>query len=395
MTGPCIENGRALEALLARLREAPVFAVDTETNGLHAFRSRVCIIQLAIEEESWIVDVLAFKRPGEELAPLLDLLENPSHLKLLHGSSHDVSSLKADFDRRLTNIFDTHIAARLLQYETNGLSDLVARHFGVTLEKKFQKQNWARRPLTLEALEYLRRDVMFLPRLHRLMIAELKALDLIEEAHLESRRVEETHALEQDFDAEAFWRFKGIDRLGDRAMAFIKELHEIRAEIARRMDRPVFKILADGRLVEIAEALDKKDLPLPRDLLPDRFRSYLPRIESAWRRSAGERRPLKPPRQPAPPRARNGVNREERAQIEEMLKKWRNAEALARGVSTMAVLPNHLVEAIASTAPKSIEALDRIPHFGRRRLERYGEILLGLLRGVADEKKTSKKVDTE
>ena len=49
----------ALAHLVAALALAPVVAVDTESNSLHAYRERVCLIQISTFDADYIVDPIA------------------------------------------------------------------------------------------------------------------------------------------------------------------------------------------------------------------------------------------------------------------------------------------------------------------------------------------------
>ena len=49
----------AMEALIERLGAAERVAVDTEADSLHNYLENVCLIQLSLGEEHYIVDPLA------------------------------------------------------------------------------------------------------------------------------------------------------------------------------------------------------------------------------------------------------------------------------------------------------------------------------------------------
>lgn len=63
-------------------------------------------------------------------------------LKVFHGSDSDLMWLQRDFGVYMVNLFDTGIAARLLQYGRFSLSYLLQRFVGVSSNKKYQLADW-------------------------------------------------------------------------------------------------------------------------------------------------------------------------------------------------------------------------------------------------------------
>ena len=54
-----IQSSSQLERLVNELSCQPRIAVDTESNSLHAYRERVCLIQFSTAETDYLVDPLA------------------------------------------------------------------------------------------------------------------------------------------------------------------------------------------------------------------------------------------------------------------------------------------------------------------------------------------------
>ena len=122
-------------------------------------------MQISDLEADYIVDPLKV----EDLSPLKTLLEDPDIVIILHGGDYDVVSLKRDFDIHINNIFDTMIAGQFLGLPKIGLADLIGRYFGHALDKKYQRHDWARRPLEPEHLDYARGDTHWLLALREVM----------------------------------------------------------------------------------------------------------------------------------------------------------------------------------------------------------------------------------
>jgi len=96
--------------------------------------------------------------------------------KIFHAAEYDVLGLHRDFGFAFANLFDTMVSARILGYEKVGLGALLEQHFGIRLEKRFQKADWGQRPLSPDMLDYARLDTRFLlplrDRLDRLVARE-------------------------------------------------------------------------------------------------------------------------------------------------------------------------------------------------------------------------------
>jgi DNA polymerase-1 len=97
----CVAARPALEALIARLREAPGFALDTETTGLNAIDARLCGLSFCVREgEAFYVPVLSPETgthldAATVLAGLKPLLEDPSRAKFGHNLKFDMLALRA------------------------------------------------------------------------------------------------------------------------------------------------------------------------------------------------------------------------------------------------------------------------------------------------------------
>jgi ribonuclease D len=164
------------------------------------------------------------------------------------------------------------IAARLLGLTEFGLSSLVQRFLGITLEKGPQKANWARRPLTERMETYARNDTRHLRALVDLLRAELERLGRLE-WHTEScaQLVAECSAPPPDRNGES-WRLKGSARLSRREMAVLREIWHWREGEAIAANRPPFFILNHDRMLALAAAAAQHGpgVTLPAHLSPAR-----------------------------------------------------------------------------------------------------------------------------
>jgi ribonuclease D len=375
-----VETPEALASLARRVEGEPRIALDTEANSLHAFRERVCVVQLSVPGLDAIVDPLAVP----DLSPLAALVDRDEVEVVFHGGDYDVSLLSRDHGFRFRRVFDTMIAATLLGDEKLGLAALVEAAHGVVLSKKHQKSDWARRPFTPPLLEYLRDDTRFLLDLHDRLARRLVDADLVEEAAIEFRRLAARRGAVPGGDPEAWRALRDADRLDDAGRATLHRLWAFRDERARAHDVPRFRVLLDATLVELAGARPRTldalgRVPGTTSLLRagdgDVVLQTIADAESAAARGDAPPRTEKPRRSPEE-RARLDEERKR----EERLRRWRKDEALRRGVPNVVVLPNPALLAMAASPPSSPSDLLAMPDVGGKRVALYGDSILRVLR---------------
>ena len=245
-----IETQPDLDAAIARIATEPQVAVDTEADSLHSYFDKVCLIQISVPNEDLVVDPLQ----NVDLAPFGALLADPAVTKILHGGDYDLRILNRDFGYTVTNLIDTSICAQLLGYEGIGLAALLDRHFGVKADKAHQRADWARRPLPPDMLAYATMDTHYLIALAGKLRAELEALGRWEWALEEFARLENVRYRENDENSEPWRKLKNIANFDRRSLGVIRALHEWRDGLARKADKPPFKVIGNDSIVEIARA---------------------------------------------------------------------------------------------------------------------------------------------
>src|SRR4030095_6201608 len=102
--------------------------------------------------------------------------------KVFHAAEYDFLSLKRDYSFSFANLFDTMVAARILGWNPYGLGALLAEHFGVGLDKRFQRYNWGQRPLGQKALDYAHLDTHYLIPLRERQLEALQKVHRFREA---------------------------------------------------------------------------------------------------------------------------------------------------------------------------------------------------------------------
>ena len=242
-----IDTQPTLDELVDQIRKAERIALDTEANSLYRYHERVCLIQLSLNGDNYIVDPLA----RTDLSRFLAVLAATP--LVLHGADYDLRMMRTTFEfRPQCEVFDTMIASQLLGYEGQGLASLVEQFVGRELSKRSQKADWTRRPLPFKQLTYAADDTRYLDLLANKLRRGLRHLDRLEWHRESCRRMVEATATDRPRDREAEWRLTGTAKLGQRQLAYVRQLWHWRESEARRADRPPFKIVGNGQLLALA-----------------------------------------------------------------------------------------------------------------------------------------------
>lgn len=356
--------------LVQELSRHPIIAVDTESNSLHAYRERVCLIQFSTPAADVIVDPIKVR----DLQPLAGVFANPAQQKVFHAAEGDIIGLRRDYQFEFKNLFDTMIAARSLGWPQVGLAAILDRHFGVTMNKKYQRADWGRRPLTPEQLDYARLDTHYL-----LALRDLQRQALIDAGHWPEAQedFERIASLRPEPEPSnppepAFWRVKGAQVLGPGQAAVLQELFAYRDEQARRIDRPLFMVMNDATLVELARRAPRRsdELPAIPGLTADQIRRHGPSLLRAVNQGLRAPAVQRPPVEPEPDDVRERYDR---------LHTWRKERARARGVESDVILPRRALADLARRPPRSEDDLTRITDFGPWRRETYGKEILAIV----------------
>ena len=365
-----VANDDSLRRLVGTLAAVPVVAVDTESNSLHAYRERVCLIQFSTTDADYIVDPIRLPDVGA----LASVFANPEQQKVFHAAEYDLVCLRRDYRFEFANIFDTMSAARTLGWPKVGLADILAGHFDVTLNKKYQRADWKRRPLTPDQLDYARLDTRYLVALRDKQFQALTESGHWAEAQEEFERLARLGGAPDKAgpDPASFWRVKGARDLTPAQAAVLQAVFAYRERQAERMDCPPFKIMGEATLLELALHAPRSaaDLLTVPGMTPDQINRHAPGLLPAIEQG------LRAPAQHAPPVDRESDEVRDRY---DRLHTWRKNRARVRGVESDVILPRTALWDLARRPPRTRAELADIADFGPWRRETYGAEILTLL----------------
>ncbi|MCB0120692.1 MAG: ribonuclease D, partial [Caldilineaceae bacterium] len=246
--------------MLKQLQGQHLIALDTESNSLFRYYPKVCLIQLTTFEDphnpdpnavlDYLIDPLALAH----LQPLGELLQNPAVEIVMHAADNDILILQRDFNFEFQTIFDTQLAARILGWKQIGLAAMLQDHFGVVSDKRMQRTDWGRRPLTPQQIMYAQTDTHYLPALRAQMVEELKAAGRWEEAQEAFAMLRLIDYNEREPTQRSFWQMRQLRDVPQDSYGVLEALWQWREAEAQRRDRPPFKIATDQALVKLTLA---------------------------------------------------------------------------------------------------------------------------------------------
>jgi ribonuclease D len=282
-----LDQVSAVHDYLVALRSAPAVAIDLEANSLYAYQEKVCLVQISAPSANVILDPLAAREGVQALRPLL---ADSAIRKVFHGADYDIRLLKKDFGFELHNIVDTMVAAQLLGRPNLGLAALLSEEFGIEVDKRYQRANWAHRPLDEQHLRYAALDTAYLLQLWQRLQAQLVHLGRLEWAEEEFRLLEE--ATPAPAREPSCFDVKGAGRLSAVELSALQNLVQLRDRVAQSWDRPPFKVLPDQVLLGWAQSPPRRRDEVLRTRAANRgiLRRLAPQVLQAVRRA--ERTPL-------------------------------------------------------------------------------------------------------
>lgn len=364
-----VTDQEGLLAMAQHLSHEPAFGIDTESNSLHAYQERVCLIQISSRTCDFVVDPFCF----ESLDALGSLFADEQIQKVFHAGDYDLACLKRDYGFSFLNLFDTMLAASSLGEPNIGLAALLEKYLGVFVDKKYQRADWGARPLKPEMLNYAQNDSHYLLDLRDALSEQLRNTEWYRIV-LEDSQTLALNTPPQRNHEESIWQVKGANELKPPALSLLQALNHLRETLAEQADKPPFKILSDRALIEIAQTQPHyfQELTLLPSLSPGQTRRFGPEIMRTvekWRKS--------PPS--VETRRWKRISQAELRRRDQLLE-WRKETGALLGLPSNIVLPKELVHTIASVPPADLEALREQMASSPTRYSRFGQEIYELIK---------------
>lgn len=237
-----------LAALCSRLATHPYVTVDTEFMRETTFWPKLCVIQLASDDEAAAIDALA---DGIDLAPFIDLMGNEAVLKVFHAARQDIEIIWKMSGTTPRPLFDSQVAAMVCGFgDQVSYEQLAASLANARIDKSSRFTDWARRPLTEAQIAYALADVTHLRVIYTKLAAKLAKSGRTGWLSEEIAFLTAAETYEQKPE-NAWLRLRSRARK-PRDLAMLMEVAAWREVEAQSRDVPRSRVLKDDTLIDVA-----------------------------------------------------------------------------------------------------------------------------------------------
>src|SRR6185312_6712981 len=94
-----------VDQLAESARELGRLGLDTEFMPEGRYRPLLCLVQIVVVDDVWVLDPLL----GFEPSPLASVLADPDIEIVVHAGRQDVAILRREWGTDVTNVFDTQV----------------------------------------------------------------------------------------------------------------------------------------------------------------------------------------------------------------------------------------------------------------------------------------------
>lgn len=368
-----ITDPRTLAIRMTEIAAEAVLALDTEASSFHRFKESVCLVQLSTRNRTWLVDPLALP----DLSPLATVLADARMEVVIHDADYDLRILAKHHGIRVENVFDTLVAAELVNEPEIGLAALLGKYQGLQIDKKFQKADWSKRPLPEPMLQYAAGDTSHLIALRDILEEKLRAKGRWSWAQEEFALLTDAPFNLATNEEPAYMRMKGAKILKPHQLAILREVHAWRDGVAEGLDRASFMVLGNDILLWLATDPPKKvdDIAVRKGVNERMLERHGPAIMAAVVRG------LELPKEAWPrlPKAMRWQRDDDYENRLKRLKLMRDKLTLDHDLRPGIVAANQLLMDIARTLPGDLDALAVLPGIRRYQVEQFGTELLKVL----------------
>ncbi|MGK7295589.1 MAG: ribonuclease D [Candidatus Wenzhouxiangella sp. M2_3B_020] len=244
-----LSERRHIERHAAAIEAATTLGVDTEFVRERTYFPRPGLIQFSDGVDAWLVDPVGLDGDASLNGLIGGRMRDPATTKVLHSTGEDLEVLVAVGDAMPAPLFDTQRAAALLGWPLQVRYEVLAAEL---LDAEFPgglgRNNWLRRPLPREWIEYAANDVIALPRMKECLAERLERHGrlgwLTEDCARIVQRAGDAASPES--------RIKGAAGLDDEQLERLARLARWRESQAEERDLPRGFVARDGVLLALA-----------------------------------------------------------------------------------------------------------------------------------------------
>ena len=257
----------ALAAFCAEAAKRPYVTVDTEFLRERTYYSKLCLVQLAYQDEAGADAVLVDPLVEDlSLEPLYALFRDPGVVKVFHAARQDLEIFFINAGVIPEPLFDTQVAAMVCGFgEQVGYETLVRKIAKSELDKSSRFTDWSRRPLTDAQAKYALADVTHLRDIYEQLSDRLNKSGR-KKWVAEEMAVLKDPATYQTVPDDAWKRVKTRTTSG-KFLSIVRELAKFREAYAQERNVPRNRVFKDDALVELASTKPQTEQDLSRSRL--------------------------------------------------------------------------------------------------------------------------------
>ena len=263
-----INTQQQLQNFLNAISGDSLLAIDTEFKRINTYYPELCLVQIATNNFIECIDILAIK----DLKPLLEKLYHIDSKWVVHSARQDIEALFILSNRIPFSIFDTQIAASLLNFPLQvSYQSLTHELQNIYLEKKHTRFDWTSRPLPKDVLEYALDDVRYLLPNYRILKDKLDFENKAQWLDEETSLLLDQKLYEPNIE-QICKKTKGLSKIDSRSQKQAIKLVYWRESIAQKENKPRKWIMSDEKLLDYA--CGKNNLSVSSKKLFDKFTSH-------------------------------------------------------------------------------------------------------------------------
>ena len=263
-----INTQQQLQNFLNAISGDSLLAIDTEFKRINTYYPELCLVQIATNNFVECIDILAIR----DLKPLFKKLYNIDSKWVVHSARQDIEALFILSNRIPFSIFDTQIAASLLNFPLQvSYQSLTQELQNIYLEKKHTRFDWTSRPLPKDVLEYALDDVRYLLPNYRILKDKLDSENKTQWLDEETSLLLDQKLYEPNIE-QICKKTKGLSKIDSRSQKQAIKLVYWRESIAQKENKPRKWIMSDEKLLDYA--CGKNNLSVSSKKLFDEFTSH-------------------------------------------------------------------------------------------------------------------------
>ena len=260
-----INTQKQLQNFLNAISGDSLLAIDTEFKRINTYYPELCLVQIATNNFVECIDILAIR----DLKPLFEKLYNIDSKWVVHSARQDIEALFILSNRIPFSIFDTQIAASLLNFPLQvSYQSLTHELQNIYLEKKHTRFDWTSRPLPKDVLEYALDDVRYLLPNYRILKDKLDSENKTQWLDEETSLLLDQKLYEPNIE-QICKKTKGLSKIDSRSQKQAIKLVYWRESIAQKENKPRKWIMSDEKLLDYA--CGKNNLSVSSKKLFDKF----------------------------------------------------------------------------------------------------------------------------